>query len=608
MKYILSITIYFIISTVSAQLPASDAVFEKITKEYVLNEDGSMDFSYYKKLKLLSYYSFNRLYGETFIVYNPDYQTLKINKAVVTQKDGKVVPAPENAFNEVMPRFAANAPYYNHLREMVVTHSGVELDAAIELDYSIHTDAGYFPALMAEELLSEISPVQEEIITIKIPADKELHYKVFNLRTSPEIRKDKKMKVYKFTFRALKENPHESFQQADGSHLPRLIFSTITMTEAQQFLAGQEALNYKADESMKEVVKKIKEESTNDLSVILKIQEIVANAVNTYNIPPVYTGFTARPAIEIWKSNGGTHYEKSLLLVTLLRAAGVHAETVAIIHTALFDKSIGCLPQITDFIVQANPRELEQMYLSATKVNGQNLIFSMNGNTTLLLNPEKLSVTSVNEDFNNKVEMAGDFTIDDSIKVTGNIETVVFERTNPYYELKKDTNSIKQIIGGGISKADLVSVKLLNNAQVRSIIKYEIKTGKPLRNQANYYFFEIPLNTKGTESWHLNYLSAEREIPLEVPFPVNESYNYTITLPDNVMLVNPVEKIGRKTDFGSLDIEVEQTGNKITVSRNFVITNNLIPAYAYKEFKEMFDLWNEKNFRELILKKEINGE
>ena len=72
-------------SSLLSQQPESDAVYEKIIKEYTLHEDGSMDFRFYKKLKLNTHFSFNRLYGETFIVYNPNFQDLKIKKAIVTQ-------------------------------------------------------------------------------------------------------------------------------------------------------------------------------------------------------------------------------------------------------------------------------------------------------------------------------------------------------------------------------------------------------------------------------------------------------------------------------------------------------------------------------------------
>ena len=85
----------------------ADAVFNKIEKEYKLNTDGSTEFHYSSEVKLLTGYSVNRAYGETFIIYNPDYQELKVNHAYTVMADGKEVASPANAFNEVLPRCAA---------------------------------------------------------------------------------------------------------------------------------------------------------------------------------------------------------------------------------------------------------------------------------------------------------------------------------------------------------------------------------------------------------------------------------------------------------------------------------------------------------------------
>ena len=603
MKYIILITICFYISIVKAQEPTSDAVFEKIIKEYTLNEDGSMDFHYYKKLKLLTHFSFNRLYGETFIIYNPQYQELTINKSFTTQENGNVVQTPDNAFNEVLPRFAANAPYYNHLREMVVTHTGLELNATIELDYTIHTKQGYYPALMGNEQITESSPVAEEIIIINIPAAKNLNYKVFNIRTAPEIKEEKGMKIYKFTFHGIGERPHESFQPEYGANFPRLVFSTATMEEAYQFITDQGAFNFKTDKKMSEAITKIKEDDKNDLMVALKLQELVVNDINYYNIPPQYTSFQARQAIETWNSNGGTQFEKSILLVSLLREAGINAEPVMVMPSVFYDKKTGCLQLIRDFRVQANPKESEQLYLSPTSISDQNLVFGMENMAVFALNPDKPLRRENIEKPDNKVSLKGKLISDDSLKCSGKLEAVLFHQANPYFKLKEDSAYAKKVLSGGLSSKDVKEFSLENCAQTRSIIKYDIENEKPLKNQANYYFFEIPACSKGTQSWHLNYLNAERETPLEIPFTINESYEFTITLPQGVKLIQQVEKIERQADFGKLFIEIVQNNNEVKIKRSFEISEKTIPVSSYKKFKEMMDLWNEKKFRELVLKK-----
>ncbi|MEZ5196662.1 MAG: DUF3857 domain-containing protein [Bacteroidales bacterium] len=604
MKYLIALSLNFILMVgLFAQLPKSDAVFEKIVKEYTLNDDGSIDFHYYKKLKLLTHYSFNRLYGETFIVYHPDFQSLKINFANVTQQDGTVVASPHNAFNEVLPGFAKDAPYFNQLREMVVTHAGVELDAVIELDYTLHTEAGYYPALMADEIITELSPVQEELIIVRLPAGQELNFKVFNLRTGPQITEENNMNVYTFTFQGIAEESHESHQQGNKENLPRLTFSTFTMDAARQFLAGQEGLNYKTSEKMQDYVRRIKAEKPGELLEILKIQEMVANDINTYNIPGTYSAFKARNPIETWNSNGGTPFEKCLLLVSLLREAGVNAEPVAIVPTALYNENVGCLPLLNDYLVQANPRELEQMYLSPTHIANQNLIYSLNDHTLLLLKPGNSISLPIVEAFENKIAMNGEFMITDSMKIEGSMETAVFERTNPYYDLKREEKDAKKLLGGGLTASDIKSFELVNCAQTRSLVKYAIEKKEPMENKGIYYFFELPVSTKGTEDWNIHYLNPERDTPLEIPFPVNEQYSYAFTMPANTELVNPMEEMEISNDLGQVILFANQKGNKVTIKRMFVLNQTIIPTNQFDNFKAMLDKWNDKNYKKLILKK-----
>ena len=92
-----------------ATTPSSDAQYISLLKEYTLNSDGSMDYRYIKEQKLITYRAFHNLYGETFITYNPFFQKLTVNKCFTVMADGKTVETPSNAFNEILPSFAAGA-------------------------------------------------------------------------------------------------------------------------------------------------------------------------------------------------------------------------------------------------------------------------------------------------------------------------------------------------------------------------------------------------------------------------------------------------------------------------------------------------------------------
>ena len=161
----------------TAAYAGDEATYEKLHTSYTLAADGSQQFRRVMDLKLETHTSFNDLFGETFVVYDPEYQTLTINEAYTTQADGTVVPLPDNAVNESLPHAAADAPAYNRLREAVITHTGLEIGATIHLDYTLSTKAGFYPALEVCETLTEpAASVKDRRIEITVPTGTELRF------------------------------------------------------------------------------------------------------------------------------------------------------------------------------------------------------------------------------------------------------------------------------------------------------------------------------------------------------------------------------------------------------------------------------------------------
>jgi hypothetical protein len=72
MKKIFLLLLILINGYVSAQ--TSEADFLLLQKDYVLYPDGSSDMHCRQVVTYNTHVSFNRLYGETFIVYNPQQQ------------------------------------------------------------------------------------------------------------------------------------------------------------------------------------------------------------------------------------------------------------------------------------------------------------------------------------------------------------------------------------------------------------------------------------------------------------------------------------------------------------------------------------------------------
>ena len=316
---------------------ASEAEFRKLSKTYTLRADGSQELRVQKELTLFTHAAMNGLYGETFIVYDPEYQKLEIHESYTRQKDGTVIQTPANALVEVLPAAAANAPAYNRLKEMVVVHTGLELGATIVLDYSIVSKAGYLPELDVCCPVKELSPIDEFVFRLNVPAGKSVRYELLNASAKPVIAQRGGMKSFTWTLKDVKPRPYAypsgrgnvgQVQAVGSGMMPVFVASTWAQyndalkTLSKQFNPGNRSV---VEAKLAELTRGIKDDP-----------QAVRNAIAGYmaglyrlgscGVSLQEAGYRLRPASEVIRSACGTQAELVNLDVTLQQAAGLEAE------------------------------------------------------------------------------------------------------------------------------------------------------------------------------------------------------------------------------------------------------------------------------------------
>lgn len=341
---------------------APEAEFGKMAKSWTLHADGSQEFRCNEELTLFTLTA-TRMYGETFIVYNPAYQELKINASYTRQKDGTIVKTPDNAFVEVLPRNAADAPAFNQLKEMVVVHTGLEPDATIYLDYSILTRPGYYAGLDLNETLQEASPVKAYTLSLSVPEETPLAWQLNGVNARPAETRAGGQRTLSWTFRNTPSLPHEAFQPQNRDDVRRLVASTAGSINAALALLNQRFEASKTYEC-KAFAAYLTEKATSDKEKADLLHGHVVKHISTSRVPLENTGYTVRDADAVLRSAYGTAAEKTQLLATLLNAAGVRAEVVAV-FPALFRPEAMGLSALKSLAVQATI-DGKPVYLSAT--------------------------------------------------------------------------------------------------------------------------------------------------------------------------------------------------------------------------------------------------
>lgn len=589
--------------------PDADAVFIKLNKEFTLNDDGTMNYHYSHELKLFSYLSFNSRYGETFITYNPKFQKLKVNKAITVNDKGAEIHSPNNAFNEVLPQFAANAPAYNYLREMIITHTGLERNATINLDYEISTQKDFLPALMGNEIINNSSPVRDYDFTVKVPKGKKLFYKLLNSDVKPDSSVKDNCTTYTWKFKEVPAQPVESMQPASNMHLIRLLFSSSgNISSLIENIVKQDAFKYELNEEIRKEVNGERKANSEEgrgnrkntlnteniqLKTALLLQKKVVEEFNYYPIPASITGFKCKDAVNIWKSNGGTELEKAVLLKSLLMNAKINSEILAVSYPYYSAKDK--INQLFDnFIIKAKLSNNDVIYLSPTHTNDLNQIYDLQRYLFYALDKSSVLSSLPNENFTNSAEVKGTMKMSNDNILTGDINLQLKDRFNTFYKYMLNQEAYNSTFN------NIKEGKLKSSDELVSVIDLTIENKKAYTKEKNFVFFNIPEINNGISTWGLNFLPEKRNTPFELPSSINEDYNYSIQLPAGFQLLSGKADINIKNNAGALILKIQQIGNTLTVKKEIRINNKIIETKDYNDFKSLMNVWNNRKYRELV--------
>ncbi len=583
----------------------ADAVFERVSKKYVLLEDGSVEFRHRKEVKLLTHYAFHRLYGETFIVYNPGFQTLTINEAYTVMADGKEIITPKNAFNEVLPRMAENAAFANGLREMVVTHTGLEVGATIVLDYSIVSRRGLIPFFMGGEILAEHSPVKDLEFIIEVPEKTTLNFRLYHAKGASDLRREGGLKTYTWRFRDLPAIHSEVMQADAAAYAPCLCFSTSAALH--QVLAAfmlQQAFPHPADDQIKQFVDRVNDPALSPLQKALNLQEKIITEFRLFRIPLPLLDYQVRPSWEVFRSAGGTDIEKALLLMAFLELAGIPSELVAQ-FPAYFDQGMGNLSIISQYCVLANIPGDDPVLLSVREANDQDLLYTHPGGAWVSLNPKAGLQPLLLKDPGASISMEGRFELFADHSIEGSFSLSAGGKLNPRLAMSLKPKAAIKGIKGFVTSSDMKDITTIRLTPHSSETRALTGSRKTPALKGELLVIEWPYHEKGMASWSPEEFLSERESPVFQPLDLTESCNYTLTIPDGSTLVNPVERIVVANQAGKVVIECKQKGNKVFFSKEITLKQQVYSENqesTWNGLRRLVSLWHSPHHMQSLIR------
>jgi hypothetical protein len=557
----------------------SDSVLIKQTHEYTLNADGSMDYRYFHRRLFNSYLAFHRLYGESFVIFNPEYQTLEVTKSETTMADGKRVQSPSNAFNPVLPFQAADAPAYNHLREMVITHVGLEIGATVELDYTLSTKPGFAPLFSEKLMLNESSPIVELEVIVRVPKGETLNHILVNQTSGIKFSKKTQgnFDVYLWTAQNVSALSNEGHQAEGFADYQTLIFSNKNFGDAFETLKGALTKEFSVDKSMESILKS----GSKGWDLAESIRNYVANGMNTYRVQPKYMGYRFRSPLQVWQGNGGNEAEKAILLAALLNEAGFKAEVAMGAYPHLINSEVG-IPLAFDKYVVKVEFEGETRFLKSTQDEA-----AIPGNRTIISNGDDQVVPIQKTSL--KMDLKANFEVGSNGSISGAAT------------LRNNQGDKEKTLLGGIDANAYKSVVITEGSDP---IASSITLGKGFSAEktGEYFTITLPHFAQGVASAKIGELPTERTTRFELPYAYDETYEFSIKLPKGFVAVGTTHNEYLENEFGSVTISKEIGSDEIKIIRNLKLNQAIVPVEQYANFRLLMGLWADKNLNAIVYK------
>ena len=286
-KIILTIiTALFAITAMAQTQP--DAEYNLIRRSYKMNKDGSMDIRYRKEIKLLRNRAITAYAdkGETFISYNPSFETLTINECYTIMADGTKVVTPQNAFVLQLPSECTDCGRLNDIREMAIVHTALEYNCTIVLDYTLHRES----SLLVERFnLNQDCPVK--------------HYEIRYADGHTQME-------------------HNLPQTVNDPYMPARKGYDV------EFQLGEKPV-YTAETGLPAASTLLANlKKSNSKEYIIAIRDWVVDYVHLNPVDLARVNYMMTPAHDVFTSNCGTYLDKTGLLAALLNEAGFKATIV----------------------------------------------------------------------------------------------------------------------------------------------------------------------------------------------------------------------------------------------------------------------------------------
>jgi hypothetical protein len=308
-------------------------------------------------------------YGDIKRRYDSETDSIVVVKAVTHLADGSILEVDPKAINDITPSFLANASMYSNIMQKVVSFSGIAPGVTIELrlkHFSKAPEEGEEAFIWGTDLFQGMEPIMHKELALVVPSDIPVTYEVQNESIEFEMTEAGGLVTYRWYEDNSPQIIPEPFMPSLVKVAPRLVYTSATSWDQVGKWMSDKFFSHVQTDGM--IEKKARELTGNASTPDEKIKAISLYVINDIRdvgeatMPLGLAGYEPNDAADVLENKYGDWRDKAVLLVSLLKAAGVES------YPVLINGKSAVLAED-----QPSLRQFDQVYVYVDGRNGQPL-------------------------------------------------------------------------------------------------------------------------------------------------------------------------------------------------------------------------------------------
>ncbi|MFH1519791.1 MAG: DUF3857 domain-containing protein [Candidatus Omnitrophota bacterium] len=540
--------------------------------------------------------------AEVQVGYDSTYERVELEFARTVTKEGKVIYAGGESIRNI--GLYQNFPLYSNSRVFIVSMPSVEVGSFIEYKIKV-----YSSKLINQDDFSQIYRLREKYpvfkadFTLIIPEGREAKFKIFNqdyaesIIFEPNLRQEQAKKIYTWNFSQIAPIIPEYSMPTTSYINPAFAISSFgSWDEIYQWWKSLYQDKVQLSQEIENFTRELTKDISDSQDKAKKIHEFVAKNIRYVAIEYGDSGYEPHYANDVFINRYGDCKDQAILLVAMLRSAGLKAYPVLIPTRAAY-------PLDKDF-----PTVLFNHAIAAVEIDGELIFMDPTAETVVFKNiplgdqdrevlvflDDTWRITKIGDQEDNGIIYTMDIAIDnkENAIITRKVETRGFHAASYRWYLKHThPATIKEEIQQKMTEISSLSqlidyeIKDADNFDTTPTLKYKFAAEKFLNPAGNLRI--VPILDQ-IDLDHALISKEKRDYPLDFDGMYNLGVKIKISLPENLRVQYLPPSTSLENSWFKLNLSYEQESNQIKFQQLFRVKKRFVDKSEYEEFKAHF--------------------